>query len=269
MINLSSHYWSSFEASQEMKRLHFILFWLTVAYMNKVSDTPMDAMTGAHADAPASLETAVPRCKPAGRPRASDLEARHQNLIHTAGELFLRHGYGNVSLETIAREAHVAVRTIYVKFGGKPGLLKAAIDANRAKFYTIQDMETDTRPLPAILLDFGYHFYDMITAPVAVALQRMVIAEGQSSPELAETFFNAGPRQTRDNLAQFFSGPAIRAQLRDDVDINLLPAFLLNCVLGDQFFRFLFDDTTGVPGEVRATVPKRVDLFLRAVLRQG
>ena len=236
--------------------------------MNKVSDTPMDALTGAHADDLETLEAAVPRCKPAGRPRASDLEARHQNLIHTAGQLFLQHGYGKVSLETIAREAHVAVRTIYVKFGGKPGLLKAAIDANRDKFYTIQEMQTDARPLPAILLDFGYHFYDMITAPVAVALQRMVISEGRSSPELAETFFNSGPRQTRDILAQFFARPAIRAQLRDDVDITLLPVFLLNCVLGDQFTRFLFDDTSGLPAETRATVPQRVDLFLRAVVRQ-
>ena len=60
--------------------------------------------------------------KPAGRPRAADMEARMENLLHTAGCLFLEKGYGKVSLEMIAREAHVAVRTIYVKFGGKAGL---------------------------------------------------------------------------------------------------------------------------------------------------
>ena len=61
--------------------------------------------------------------KAAGRPRAADKEARHLALLHTAKRLFLEKGYSKVSLEMIAREAHVAVRTIYVKFGGKAGLL--------------------------------------------------------------------------------------------------------------------------------------------------
>jgi TetR/AcrR family transcriptional repressor of mexJK operon len=234
--------------------------------MNKVS-IPLGAFTGIITDAAKAQEPAVPRSNPAGRPRASELEARHQNLIHTAAQLFLTHGYGNVSLEAIAREAHVALRTIYVKFGGKSGLLKAVIDANRDKFYTLQAMENDQRPLQEILLDFGYHFYDMISTPVAVALQRMVIAESRSSPELAETFFNSGPRQTREILAQFFDRPIIRDQLRRDLDITLLPVFLLNCLLGDQFGRFLFDDTSTLLAETRATVPQRIELFLRAVLR--
>ena len=250
-----------------MKRLHFILDLRTVAVMNKISNSPTGTFIGALVDAPEAQKTAIPRTKPAGRPRASELEARHQNLLHTARQLFLSNGYGNVSLEAIAREAHVAVRTIYVKFGGKSGLLKAVIDANRDKFYTLQAMENDQRLLQEILLDFGYQFYDMVSTPVAVAFQRMVIAESRSSPELAETFFNSGPRQTRDILAQFFNRPVIRAQIRDEVDITLLPGFLLNCLLGDQFGRFLFDDTDSMLVETRATVPQRIELFLRAVLR--
>src|SRR6476469_5925614 len=96
--------------------------------------------------------------KAAGRPRACDLEARHHNLIHTAGQLFLQHGYGKVSLEMIAREAHVAVRTIYVKFGGKAGLLKAVLVANRERYFNTQDMEQDQRALKEIVSDFAAHF---------------------------------------------------------------------------------------------------------------
>ena len=50
--------------------------------------------------------------KPAGRPKAADVEARNQELIDASCRLFLEHGYTRVSLETIAREARVAVRTI-------------------------------------------------------------------------------------------------------------------------------------------------------------
>src|SRR5471032_2921 len=83
--------------------------------------------------------------KGAGRPRAADKEARLQNLLHTAAQLFLEKGYSKVSLEMITRQAHVAVRTIYVKFGGKAGLLNAIIANGRARYFSgMSSMETDT-----------------------------------------------------------------------------------------------------------------------------
>src|SRR5476649_342280 len=100
--------------------------------------------------------TDLPGCgKSAGRPRAADKEARLQNLLDTAAHLFLEKGYGKVSLEMIAREAHVAVRTIYVKFGGKAGLLNAVIAEGRARFFGgVFNMGTDMRPIEDILTDF-------------------------------------------------------------------------------------------------------------------
>lgn len=40
---------------------------------------------------------------------------------------FLEHGYGNLSMETIARDARVSLRTVYSQFGGKAGLFGALI----------------------------------------------------------------------------------------------------------------------------------------------
>src|SRR6476469_4497702 len=122
--------------------------------------------------------------KAAGRPRACDLEARHHNLIHTAGQLFLKHGYTKVSLEAIAREAHVAVRTIYVKFGGKAGLLNAVMEARRDRFFRIGDLETDTRPFREVIDEFARHLLDLLSSPEPTSLQRVVIAEAPGNPEL-------------------------------------------------------------------------------------
>ncbi|MET0856653.1 MAG: TetR/AcrR family transcriptional regulator [Telluria sp.] len=205
--------------------------------------------------------------KCAGRPRSSEREARLHDLIHTAGRLFLKHGYRQVSLEMLAREAHVAVRTIYVKFGGKAGLLNAVLVANRERFFNTHDMDADQRPLKQIVSDFGAHFLDLVMAPEALSMARMVIADAPSNMELAQTFYEAGPKQTRDMLTRFFARPDIRAQLRDDVDVTLLPVHLLNCVIGDFYTRMLF-----VPGgETRAQelgeLEKRLDLFYRSALR--
>lgn len=215
---------------------------------------------------PAPSSTSPGRAKTAGRPKASELEERTRNLVHTAGRLFLQHSYSHVSLELIAREAHVAVRTIYIKFGGKAGLLKAAIEANRGRFYTDHALEEDTRPLPLALIAFANQHIDLISAPEAVALKRMVLAEANSNPELVQTFLTSGPEYTRAMLGRFFAQPHNRAQLREDLAIEELPMFLMSCLLGDPFCHLLDPDSVRTPA-FRTGMLARLDLFFRAALR--
>jgi TetR/AcrR family transcriptional repressor of mexJK operon len=207
--------------------------------------------------------------KAAGRPKASDVEARMHDLVETAGQLFLKHGYTKVSLEAIAREAHVAVRTIYVKFGGKAGLLNAVMVSRRDRFFHMQDMDTDPRPFRQIVDDFARDFYELLCAPEAISLQRVVVAEAPTNPELAQTFNEAGPKLTRDMLERFFARPGIRAQLRDDLPFEQLPSYLLNCISGDHMGRFLFPDAQLTRDEALRQLDQRLGLFYRAVLRNA
>jgi TetR/AcrR family transcriptional regulator, mexJK operon transcriptional repressor len=208
--------------------------------------------------------------KPAGRPRAADMEARMENLLHTAGCLFLEKGYGKVSLEMIAREAHVAVRTIYVKFGGKAGLFNAVVELRRAAYFsTMPALETDMRPLPAILGEFGLLFVQLVTMPAAIRLNRMVVAEAATHPELAETFYKVGPGQTREMLIRFFSRPDVAPLFRAELTPSILALHLLNCLLGDQMSRLLFPPQQQPDvAQLRAKVALSLDLFLRGTLRQ-
>jgi len=205
----------------------------------------------------------------AGRPRAADKEARLHALLHTAAELFITKGYGKVSLEMIARAAHVAVRTIYVKFGGKAGLLKAVIIHGRAKLFgDMPDLVTDQRPIEAVLGEFCRRFLHLITIPFFFSMYRMVIAEAQANPELAEAFFDAGPRLTRELLGQYFARADVRAQLRDDLPFDELPTFLLNTMMGDQLKPLLFSiKERFTEEEIEQRVQVGLKLFLAAVLR--
>lgn len=227
-----------------MKRLRFILNSITVSLMN------------------------TPPTKLAGRPKAADVEARTRDLIETAGCLFLKHGYTKVSLEAIAREARVAVRTIYVKFGGKGGLLKAVLASRRERFFATRKMETDTRPLRAIIDEFATDFYALIVEGDAIALQRVVIAEAGTNPELAEAFYEGGPRLTREMLDRFFARPDIRSQLRDDVPFAVLAAHLIGCISGDPMGRFLFPHAEPTGDEARRQLAARLDLFYWSVLKR-
>ncbi|MET3130433.1 TetR/AcrR family transcriptional repressor of mexJK operon [Oxalobacteraceae bacterium GrIS 1.11] len=208
-------------------------------------------------------------CKAAGRPRAADMEARMESLLETAACLFLENGYSKVSLELIARQAHVAVRTIYVKFGGKAGLFNAVIVRRRARYFSnMADMETDMRPIEHILSDFALRFLKLISMPAAISLHRMVIAEAESNPELATTFNQVGPGQTRDLLGRFFARPDIKPHFRDGLQPEALAVHLLNCVMGDQLSRMLFPPLEEANDDIiRNTVELGLDLFFKGTLR--
>jgi AcrR family transcriptional regulator len=267
-----------------MKRLHFILFWTTVtallchyliAATMSLPDSPLSFDADAHPGqgqegaSTTSADADLP-CggKAAGRPRTADMEARLNSLVQTASCLFMEKGYGKVSLEMIAREAHVAVRTIYVKFGGKVGLFKAVIQDGRARYFTMGDMDTDPRPLREILDDFGMRFMVMITLPEMYRICRMVAAEAAQHPELASTFYEAGPGQTRELLRRFFARPDILAQFREDMTPELLTGHLLSCLIGDQMKRMLYDAPIASTNEpLEWQVAHGLAFFYRGALR--
>ncbi|WP_077036338.1 TetR/AcrR family transcriptional regulator [Pelomonas sp. KK5] len=218
---------------------------------------------------PAAAKKAArkPARKSAGRPRADEVEARVDELATIAGQLFLKKGYGNVSLEMIAREARVAVRTIYVKFGGKAGLLGAVLMKKRQQYFADLDMMQDQRPLKVALSDFATRLHDMIMSREAVALQRMLAAEACSNPEFIQTFFELGPNRTRQAIADYLARPDIRAQMREGLPEAELPVFLINCVLGDQMTRMLLNPPDPSPAARAKALAQRLELFYLAVLR--
>ena len=263
------------KSRNETVAFHFILHYsgdiqhhciVTSMASTKPSDTLLDPVAAADPSEPYGPPGC---CKSAGRPRAADVEARLNNLLDTASSLFLEHGYNNVSLETIARQAHVAVRTIYVKFGGKAGLLQAIIANKHAAYFSpMANIDTDPRPMDVILREFGLRFLELVYMPAALSMHRMAVAEAITTPELAAAFNQAGPDQTRDKLRRFFARPEIAALIRDDVPAAILPFHLLNCVLGDQLSRLM---TTTLVAPSKQAMEQQVQLglalFFRSVLR--
>jgi AcrR family transcriptional regulator len=66
------------------------------------------------------------RARPDRRQRMADQTRR--DILITARQLFARQGYAATSVTDIAREAGVAVQTIYARLGSKRGMLMALID---------------------------------------------------------------------------------------------------------------------------------------------
>src|SRR4051812_18852075 len=57
--------------------------------------------------------------------RRAQAEATRRDILDAAQRLFERHGYAATTMEAIAAEAGVALKTVYVAFETKSGLLRA------------------------------------------------------------------------------------------------------------------------------------------------
>src|SRR3954453_4588826 len=57
--------------------------------------------------------------------RRAQAEATRRDILHAAQRLFEEHGYAATTMAAIAAEAHVALKTVYVAFETKSGVLRA------------------------------------------------------------------------------------------------------------------------------------------------
>lgn len=111
-------------------------------------------------------------------------------VVAAATELFVRHGYLQTTMADIARRADVAVRTVYLSFGGKVDVLVAALDI--AIVGDDEPAPVLERPWFRALVDEpdGVAALRRFTVAAAAIIERVyplyaVTRDGAADPELA------------------------------------------------------------------------------------
>ena len=213
-------------------------------------------------------ESTMNMCAKAGRPRKDDMDRRIDALLELAGKLFLERGYSKTSLAAVAQEGRVALRTIYVKFGGKAGLFKAVIERRGSHYGSVDIGSDDRRPVRIILEDFSNGLLQLTSSTQVIRMHRMIIAEACSHPEVASTFYQASRGHTLNMLRSFFSRKRIAEHFKHDITPEQLALHLMNCVCGDQVSRFFADSESSPDSQQRRKELMRdLDFFFKSVGR--
>ena len=102
-------------------------------------------------------------------------------ILMAAKDAFIENGFGNTSMDDVARRADTTKRTVYNNFGSKERLLEAVID------HSILLFETAVPPLgpeadPNQIRDFCEVLLQLMTWRAAIGLQRLIISEGPTFP---------------------------------------------------------------------------------------
>ncbi len=169
--------------------------------------------------------------------RASD--AKRSAIVSAAAKVFLSEGYGAATMDQIARTAGVSKQTVYSHFGSKDALFEEIIRAKCAELVgQDEDWSLSGDDPREVLVAVATRYQKVVLAENSIKLFRVIVAECERFPELADRFHRAGPAAATQRLSRFLdaqelcAGPAkatraaecFFAMLRDDLYIRRLLA---------------------------------------------
>ena len=198
------------------------------------------------------------------RPNAAQ-EQRTADIARVAGQLFLKHGFGGVSLEMIVAEAGGSYREIYSQFGSKEALFENVMRDMCTEILAplrqlMAGSELPGLPLREALTRVGNSVLETLLAPRGLAFHRLMLSEAPRFPELAKVFFRSGPDSANASVAAFLSARAQQEQLLLE-DFEIAAAIFLDGLVNNLQLKAL----TG--GRVlKADIENRVRLGVRIFL---
>jgi TetR/AcrR family transcriptional repressor of mexJK operon len=200
-----------------------------------------------------------------GRPAKGNELLSRDRVLDTALTLFLEHGYGNLSMEAIAKDARVSLRTIYSQFGGKAGLFGALIRRCSDQFVGTLSLQG---PPDAALVAFAKEFLFRITRPDVVRMRSILIGESPRFPDLATQFYEQGPQRTLEHLTQFFARQQEEGQFVA-IDPHVLADQFLSALRSERLQKLQLGlETTPSEAEIEAWAHQATRLFLYGCARE-
>lgn len=199
-----------------------------------------------------------------GRPPALPDADRKVLILLAAERVFDAMGYGDATMEEIARECGMAKKTVYKFYPDKAALFGALIDSHdelrdgwTARARGAEDASSHLRRLLLELSAF-------ILSPRQLTLTRLVIAEARKSPELAERFYRECVEKTLAFVAREMAPDAGRANLDAD-EARLAADMFLGATLGTVQLRALMLNPD--PETLRAELEARIEFATGMMLR--
>lgn len=159
---------------------------------------------------------------------------RLEELLDIATEIFLAEGFHGASTNTIARRANASKATFYSRFPTKEDLFLAVIDRRMDRISREVTPALSTDAPPAIALhDFGSKLARAALTQEQVAFVRLIAAEAERFPKLAQRFFELGPGRGQKNLAAYLQQSAERGYLRPENPERMAEHFMSLVTGGD------------------------------------
>jgi TetR/AcrR family transcriptional regulator, mexJK operon transcriptional repressor len=154
-------------------------------------------------------------------------------ILAAARALFLSNGYGETSVDAIARHAAVSKATLYSHFESKAALFAALMVTEcRRLADAVGQRALDEPDIREALLKVAHDFNNLLCSGDGLTMYRIVVAETPRFPELGQVFYDSGPTIMIDRIAAILHRAAGRGFL-DIADPRIAAVQFISLIRGD------------------------------------
>jgi len=180
-------------------------------------------------------DTIPPVRRGAGRPTREQAQARHEQLLDTALDLFLEHGFEVATIEMIATSVSMTKRTVYALYGDKASLFLAAVQrAIERQVVPQRDLlGIDDGNLAQSLEAVARLRIGQVMTPNGLRLQRIINTESYRFPAI----FAANVEQSAKPVIDFVAAlldRAVAAGALAPTDTGFAASAFMSMVVGGQ-----------------------------------
>jgi len=158
-----------------------------------------------------------------GRPQARSDEETRAIIFDAARAEFAATGYAATSMEQVAKRAGVSTKTLYRLIPNKAALFEAMVTDRIAGFVSRVRLRAceGGSDIEAALADALTACGELMLDGDVIALQRVILADTDKFPEVAETFYHKAITPTQNALAGWLRTQQKRGLIRvGDADLT-------------------------------------------------
>jgi len=166
-----------------------------------------------------------------GRPQLRP-DAETRDLIYEAARhVFAEKGFAATSMETIARAAGVSTKTVYRLIENKAVLFEQMVKQRIDRFVSAVNLGAcENRDFVVALGDALIVCGELVLDREVIAIQRMILAESDAFPQMAESFYEYAMRRTVGALGDWLNLQQERGLIALD-DANDAAGMLLGMMI--------------------------------------
>ncbi|HUL09602.1 MAG TPA: TetR/AcrR family transcriptional regulator [Candidatus Acidoferrum sp.] len=210
--------------------------------------------------------TAATNHRSRGRPLQISEGERRRRLIAAAERVFLDAGYGDATMDDVARKARMSKKTLYQLFPTKEQLFAAVMASRDDGLIAAIEVDDGARSPREALESFLRQAAQTLLSPQTIGLHRLVVSETRRRPELARAFHRAGAGRCKAAVLRWFALQRARGKLIVD-NAEEAAGMLFGMVVGEPHMRRLLCDSRPTSkAAIDRRVKRAVDIFLKGAV---
>ena len=207
------------------------------------------------------------RKRPAPRPRWKRRpEARPEEILCAALEVFGELGFARTRLEDVARRAGVSKGTLYLYFENKEALFRAMVTAKleATLAHAEEFIRTWSGSTADLLRQFTREYWITMNQPEKLRLAKVVLTELSSFPELAKWYYQEVILRLRRVIQDILNRGISRGEFRPVHTVFTAWALQILVVHTSQFLHF-FQKYDPAPLSADEMIEGILDLYMHAI----